>query len=195
MLCHTASALADLCKREFGKTIAFDDISTFDLSVSFGLDQTELDHLMVRGHQPEVLAAMEPIEGALEALSHWTMNDYPIAVVTGRPPSSVEASLAWLDHHAVPYSELTFVDKYGRADHASGNATALSLETLFARPFALAIEDAPQMAARLLRHTTLPVALLERPWNRSETIAQADNAHRLHRCRDWPHVMQRFAAP
>jgi hypothetical protein len=38
VLCETARALVALLQSHFGRTVAFDDVISFDLAVSFGLN-------------------------------------------------------------------------------------------------------------------------------------------------------------
>lgn len=195
VLCETARALTRLLEREFGKIVAFDDIHTFNLGESFGIGETELQHLMECGHQPDVLAGFEPVAGAREELTRWADAGYEIEIVTGRPAATLEASTTWLERHGMPYSSIIFVDKYGRELMAEGAHRAISLEALYAREYCLAIEDAPHMAGYLLANMRMPVAVIQRPWNINNPIAESETRARLFRCRDWEHITELFPAP
>jgi hypothetical protein len=100
--------------------------------------------------------------------------------------------MTWLRAYGIPFDELIFVDKYGRALMQEDGVRALSLEALAAMPFALAVEDAPGMVAFLLEHTRMPVAIMDRPWNRRAAFPSSNG--RGIRCRDWAAIMERFPA-
>ena len=195
VLCETARGLAALLEQEFGKNVPFENITEFNLETSFSLTASEIDHLMHKGHQPEFLEALPPVAGAIDGLRCWNRLGYEISVVTGRPPSCLDVSHAWLAKYGVEAGSMVFVDKYGRmtADDLSGHA--ISLDALRSLDFCLAVEDAPNMAAFLVQHMAMPVVVLERPWNTGAEIAEGDAEDRLHRCRDWMHVMEHFPEP
>ena len=190
VLCETARALAGLLQREFGRTVAFESIHTFDLGKSFSLRAGELDRLMEMGHQPEFLRTLEPVPRAAEALRRWSDAGLRLAVVTGRPPVTRPPCEAWLRAHGIPFDELIFVNKYGRTLMQDHEVQALSLDELAVMPFALAVEDAPGMVAFLLEHTRVPVAIMDRPWNRQAAFPSSNG--RGIRCRDWAAIAERF---
>src|SRR5690606_29553975 len=112
------------------------------------------------------------------ALKQWEEQGFDIAIVTGRPPESIEVSLEWLAKHRIPHASFTVVDKYSRftTDHPS----AITLAELSTRRFHLAVEDSLPMALFLADRMKVPVALLYRPWNRSDV-----EHSRIGRYRDW----------
>lgn len=163
VLCETARGLLGLLEREYGKRVAFEDLTNFDLEISLGMPKAEFEHFFKLVHHPDELRGYDPIPEALAALDGWSRAGYEIAIVTGRPTAAREVSLEWLAAHQVAYHSFTMVDKYGRE---KGNG-ALSMAELTAMEFSLAIEDAPQMAQYLAGSMATPVALVDRPWNRS----------------------------
>jgi uncharacterized HAD superfamily protein len=165
VLCHTARHCLRLIQREFGKSIAFEQLITFDLGAACALQPDEAAHLYRIVHDPGELLCLEPVDGAISALQQWAGAGYEIAIVTGRPPFTYEASRAWLTRHEVPYQSFTVVDKYGRFDAAG--TIAITLEELAARHFCWAVEDSAPMAAYLAETMRTPVGLLDRPWNRN----------------------------
>lgn len=187
VLCETARGIAGLLEREFGKTVRFEDIATFDLAVAFGLNVAEIDHLMRLTHLPANLAAMAPVDGAVPALRRWAARGGQVAVVTGRPASCFEASRDWLQRHGVPHDALIFVDKYGRPDPHPAAVGARTLDQLRCMEFALAVEDSPQMVTFLCEHMRMPVVVLDRPWN-ARLAAPAGAGRAPHRCRSWSEV-------
>ncbi|HEY1269725.1 MAG TPA: GNAT family N-acetyltransferase [Candidatus Binatia bacterium] len=166
VLCETARALLAIAEREFGKTIPFDQLNTFEVGEACGLDSHEIHELFRLAHHDEELLAMAPITDAVEILRQWAKAGREIAIVTGRPPSTHDVSRAWLARHDVPHHDFVMVDKYGR--FSTENTIAITLLELAARRFSFAVEDSPTMAKFLAHEMKVPVALLDRPWNQIE---------------------------
>jgi uncharacterized HAD superfamily protein len=171
VLCETARALLAIAEREFGKTIHYDQLNTFEVGEACGLEIREIAELFRIAHQADELLAMTPIEEAASVLEQWAGAGYEIAVVTGRPPSTYDASVEWLALHKLPYDAFIIVDKYGR--FPTENTIGIALPELSNRRFSFAVEDSPTMAKFLAAEMRVPVALLDRPWNR------ASDAHAL----------------
>jgi uncharacterized HAD superfamily protein len=165
VLCETARALLAIVEREFGKTILYDQLNTFEVGEACGLQNHEVTELFRIAHHPEELLGMAPIKEALSVLRQWSEAGHEIAIVTGRPPSTHESSIEWLAVHGLPYDTFIMVDKYGRftAEDAAGR----KLSDLAGRRFSFAVEDSPTMAKYLADEMKVPVALLDRPWNRA----------------------------
>jgi uncharacterized HAD superfamily protein len=164
VLCHAARHFLLIVERDFGKKIAYDQLTHFDVGRSCGLTNAERNELYRIVHRADELMSMKPIGEAVEVLAEWSDMGYEIAIVTGRPPDSAEVSLAWLAKHRVPHHSFTVVDKYSR--FAPDGAGAISLAELAARRFCWAVEDSLPMARYLREQMRLAVALLDRPWNR-----------------------------
>ncbi|NLC57751.1 MAG: bifunctional metallophosphatase/5'-nucleotidase [Armatimonadetes bacterium] len=190
VLCETAAALCQLLRQEFGKHLPVEAITDFDLEVSFGLTRREWQHLMARAHEPDFLCRLAPVPQAAETLRELAGRGCPIHVVTGRPPSTEEASRAWLDQQGIPYDALLFVDKYDRPDPNPGAAAPLTLAELSARRFRAAIDDSPTMIRFLAEQMDAPVLVLDRPWNRAGLPVPAGAARRVRRCHSWPEIAQ-----
>ncbi len=164
VIASTVKALIDIAKREFGKTVTYEQITDFDLKKSFQLSQNEYDHLFEVVHRPKEILNMEVIDGAIEILNSWSSKGYPISIVTGRLTSTYDSSLEWLSKHNVPYDSFTIVDKYSRPNMDPN--IAIPLEQLSDMAFHLAVEDSAAMAKFLSNDMNTAVALLDRPWNR-----------------------------
>jgi uncharacterized HAD superfamily protein len=67
------------------------------------------------------------------------------------------------------------VDKYGR--FAPDGSQCISLEGLMKHSFSWAVEDSPIMAMYLASQMKIPVALLDRPWNRKDTNHELVSRH------------------
>lgn len=179
VLCETARHFLVIVERQFNKRIGYEELTDFDVGSSCGLTATETDELYRIVHRPDELMRMAPIAAAIAALRQWQYDGYDIAIVTGRPPDSLAPSLAWLARHCVPYDSFTMVDKYGR--FSTHNTLAIGLEELARREYCWAVEDSLPMAQFLATQMNLPVALIDCPWNRSES----DHAN-VGRYGDWP---------
>ena len=188
VLSDTTSAFLNVLQREFGKIVNFEDIFSFDLKASFNLTDSEYEHFFHRVHQADVIMSFAPMEGAIAALESWAERDYQIAIVTGRLTSAYEASLDWLAKHEVPYHSFTMVDKYSRGN--TDPKIAVSMEAFSEKKFSLAVEDSAKMALHLSQKMGIPVALIDRPWNR-----RADLNHRISRYTSWYDIQNDFQTP
>ena len=178
VLCHAARHFLVVVEREFGKRIGYEQLTNFDVGHSCGLDPRERDELYRIIHRPDELLSMAPVDEAISVLKQWEEQGFEIAIVTGRPPESIEVSLEWLARHRISHASFTVVDKYSR--FTTDSTAAISLTELSARRFCWAVEDSLAMARYLADEMKVPVVLLDRPWNRSE-----DEHIRISRYRDW----------
>jgi len=188
VLSDTTSAFLKILKLEFGKKVNFEDIFTFDLKASFNLTDSEYAHFFHRVHQADVIMSFAPMEGAIGALEDWVKQGYQISIVTGRLTSAYEASLDWLAKHKVPYHHFTMVDKYSRENIDTD--IAVSMEEFSEMKFSLAVEDSAKMARHLSQKMGIPVALIDRPWNRG-----ADLDHKISRYTSWYDIRNDFQTP
>ncbi len=195
VLSLTIDRLADLLVVRHGRRVAVDDVVDFDLGRSFGLAPPELEEFMRLAHEPEHLAALEPAPGAAAALGLWSEHGYRVEVMTGRPPSAAPASRAWLARHDIPHARLACVDKYARRDWQAADEPALPFAQLGARSFVLAVEDSLEVAVELVSRWQIPVALMDRPWNRDLSRLAPGIVGQLVRCRSWSEVSARFPDP
>ncbi len=191
VLCETAHAFLDVVEREFGRRYAFEDIRFFDLEKSFHLNREEYDYLMELMHDPDMLRLMEPMPCVQDVLGRWSADGVRIAIVTGRPPKTEAVCHEWLQQYAVPYDRLLFVDKYGRAPAHEVGVEVIAPDDLTEMGFFMAVEDAPAMIEFLIGKTDVPLAVLDRPWNRSLDLGGADD--RVVRCKDWSAVAGAFS--
>ncbi len=202
VLAETARMFLRVLERDFGRRVAFDDLHSFHLGESLSLDEPELADFMDAIHHPAELAAIDPKPHAVVALAGWAELGYEIFVVTGRPRETRAASIAWLERHGVAFTEFHFLDKYSTTYDAvrADPEGALTLADLAELDFLLAVEDFAGIAPRLATEMGIPVALLDRPWNRhleSTDDRQGDDRGdaSVVRCLDWLEIRRRFAQP
>lgn len=188
VLSDTTREFLNILKHEFGKSVDFEDISSFNLKVSFNLSDNEYAHFFDRVHQADVIMGFPPIEGAISVLEDWIHLGYQISIVTGRFTTAYEASLSWLAKYKVPYHSFTMVDKYSREN--IDTQLAISMAEFSEMKFCLAVEDSATMALHLSRQMGIPVALMDRPWNR-----KVDLTHNLKRFASWSEIRKEFKNP
>ncbi len=181
VISESTRTYVDIVKQEFGRDVAYEQLTVFDLKQSFGFTQAEFDHFFDKVHQADVILSFRPIPDAIDVLSAWADEGYEISVVTGRLASSEDASREWLTANEVPFDSLTMVDKYSRPHDDNGNA--VSLDRLAQMEFCLAVEDSPDMARYLCQTMKTPVALFDRPWNQS-----VESNGILSRYETWKHI-------
>ena len=195
VLAQTIPSLVALLERHFGRRVEIEDVVHFDLGRSFGLDPDELVEFMRLVHEPQVLAALEPKPGAVPTLTSWIERGYAVAVMTGRPPSAASASRRWLREHRIPHTSFACIDKYAREDWAGPADRALPFDALADLSFALAVEDSLEVAALLVERCGVPVALMDRPWNRDLSGLGPATRASIVRCRGWAELAERFPNP
>jgi len=178
VLCETARRFLVIIEREFGKHMPYEKLTNFNLEHACGLSAAERAELYRIIHQRDEIISIEPMEEAIAVLTGWAAAGYEIAIVTGRPPDTYEASVDWLVRHDIPYHSFTVVDKYGRFQ--TENTIGLTLSELAYRQYCWAVEDSLPMAQFLAQKMKVPVALLDRPWNRQEILHAL-----ITRCDDW----------
>ena len=178
VLCQTAQHFLTILERDFGKKFSFEQLTDFDVGEACELTVKERKELYRIVHHDDELLSIPPIPGAVEVLQQWSAARYEIAIVTGRPPDTYESSVQWLKKHGVPHNKTLIVDKYGR--FAPDGSQCISLEALRNHSFCWAVEDSPIMALYLASQMKVPVALLDRPWNRKDTHHELVSRHK-----DW----------
>jgi beta-phosphoglucomutase-like phosphatase (HAD superfamily) len=190
ILSETALGFTEMLEQVFGKRVEFESIFTFDLGHAFGLSPEDTAELMQRMHEPDVLMALRPVPGARDGLRAWREAGVEVHIVTGRPPATRAVSEQWLLAHDMPCTTLMFVDKYARAYPSGAWEAAITLDQLRSLQFCLAVEDSPVMIQFFAKSTTVPLVILDRPWNRREP-----EGGRATRCLNWGDIMRRFPRP
>ncbi len=173
VLCETARTLSRLAGEMFGRDVPYERITRFNLQLAFRLDESQIDALMRRAHEPGFLLALPPAPGAEEGLRRIAAAGHTVCIVTGRPASTEAASRGWLERHGLPAFEILSVDKYGRAkgERTPDGRRALTPGEFAAIPFDAAVEDAPDALDLLASRARCRVFVFDRPWNAGYPLA------------------------
>lgn len=178
ILADTSSSLIHIAEKEFRKKVPFEELTSFDLKVSFDLTQDEYEGFLDMAHQPDEILNLAPIQEAIQALEQWSASGYQISIVTGRPTSTYDTTLAWLTRHEVPYDNFFMVNKYARP--SMDETIALPMQAFSEMKFHFAVEDSYDMAVYLAHSMDTQVLLYDRPWNRS-----TNHNRKIKRFRSW----------
>ncbi len=192
VLSATIERLVDLLHELHDRRVEIETVRDFDLARPFGLDEDGIRRFMDVAHADAVIESIAPHAGAAEVLDRWSAAGHSITLVTGRPPITTDASRRWLETHGMKHDALHHLDKWGRPDWNDGGLPALRFEDLPAFGFELAVEDSLSTAVRLVEDFGLPVALMDRPWNREVAHLPRRIRDQLVRCRDWQDVARVF---
>ncbi len=185
VLSATIESLIDLLEERHDRRVEVEDVLHFDLERSFGLAADQLHGFMDHAHSDEVLEALVPAEGAAQALDDWQGAGHEIRLVTGRPPSTHAASRRWLEAHKMAFTSLAHLDKWARPNWNRAGLPALRFDDIHEIGFALAVEDSLETAVPLVEDFDIPVALMDRPWNRDISRLSTRARDGLVRCTDW----------
>ena len=184
VLAETTRALAKNARTRFGKDISFENMTTFDLRISLQLQEDEYESFMLEVHTPEFLSALAPTADAPDVLDTWKQSGARIELVTGRPASSRQATIDWLEDHSIAYDSLEFIDKYRRYSEEP----SAQLSDLAGRNYRFAIEDSASVAAYLAENTSSQVLLYDRPWNQSGALEPGP----IQRVHSWREVLEKI---
>jgi len=192
VLSETIVALADLHERMHDRRVDPNEVEHFDLSKSFGLDTDEIESFMERAEADDFIESITPIPGAADVLSRWDAVGHRITLVTGRPPTTNAASRRWLGLHRICHDALHHLDKWNRPSWNSAGLPAIRFEDLPDFDFEFAVEDSLDTAVRLIEEFEIPVALMDRPWNRGVEVLSRKTRASLIRCSNWEEVAIAF---
>lgn len=192
VLSATVERLVDLLHELHDRRVPVEHVRDFDLAGPFGLDEVGIRQFMDVAHRDEVIESIAPHAGASDVLARWRQAGLSVTLVTGRPPMTTEASRRWLSTHRIPHDALHHLDKWGRPNWNEAGLPAIRFEDLPGFGFRFAVEDSLSTAIRLVEELELPVALMDRPWNRETGRLSPRVRDLLVRCRDWAEVARRF---
>jgi uncharacterized HAD superfamily protein len=187
VLGETSLMFLGLLKKEFGRDVAYNDLTSFSLAMSLGLNAEALAEFVRLAHTRDQLMSIVPVVGASDVLHHWHGRGVRISIVTGRPPDTQEISCEWLRATKIPYDRVLFVDKYRRS--VGSGLPLISLEDVPQMAFCLVIEDSLEVATYLSTRMGVPIVLKTCPWNMGEI-----DSTKLWRCNSWREIAETFDA-
>jgi len=188
VLSQTIESLIELLDHLHDRRVDVAEVRHFDLEKSFALDRAEIAHFMDQAHSDEIIESISPTEGAVEVLDSWGERGDKVRLVTGRPPTTHQASRRWLETHGLRHDSLHHLDKWQRPDWNLDALPALRFEDIESFDFDFAVEDSLDTAVRLVEEFEIPVALMDRPWNRGVSHLAKGTRSLLVRCFDWKDV-------
>lgn len=172
VLSRTAEALLKLAADEFGRVLAYDEVTNFNLQLTFNFTDEEMRRFSVLSHAYDNLIAYEPESGAVAGVKALAAKGHLVEFVTGRPATAHRATADWLERVGLGGFRVRYVDKYGRPCPQGDDLPRTLSPTEFAAiPYDLAIDDSP-LALDALRHRPeTKVIVFDRPWNRAYPLA------------------------
>ncbi len=192
VLCETIARLVDLLEHMHDRRVDPSQVEHFDLSRSFGLDSDETESFMERAHADDIIESIVPTPGAVDVLSAWTAAGHRITLVTGRPPKTNAASRRWLENHDLLHEARHHLDKWNRPSWNLTGLPAIEFDDIRDFGFEFAVEDSLDTAVRLIEEFEIPVALMDRPWNRAVESLSRKTRGSLIRCANWNQVAAVF---
>jgi len=172
VLCETAAALCRLAAREFGRTVAYENVRVFNLQEVFGLTDEEMRRFVVLSHTRNCLMDFAPTPGAVDGVRALRESGVEVNLLTGRPASSHRATEDWLASVGLGGFAVEYVNKYARSyAHRPGDPETVPLDALLARHYDFAIDDSPVVLKALAAWDRTDVLVFDRPWNRAYALA------------------------
>ena len=188
VLAKTIERLIDLLETMHDRRVDPSRVRDFDLTKSFGLDPDEIGPFMDRAHADDVIESIEPSIGAASVLQSWQAAGHRVTLVTGRPPTTNAASRRWLETHDLRHEALFHLDKWNRPSWNLDELPAIGFDEILEFGFDYAIEDSLETAVRLVEDFEIPVALMDRPWNRAVDSLSRKTRTSIVRCNDWAQI-------
>ena len=199
VLAQTGRMFLGVLAREFGRSVAFEQIHSYHLGDSF-----ESGARRARTSSCAWPTSPRPWRRSSRCPApprRWPAGGgrgYEIFVVTGRPPVTREMHprLARSPRHGVhrvplPGQVLEVLQRPAGADAGD----ALPWRICPGSSFTLAVEDFPGTVEHLAGTLGVPVALFDRPWNRKVAEPVGDGGAPIVRCRDWAEIRRCFPSP
>lgn len=172
VLSRTAEALLKLAADEFGRVLAYNAVTSFDLQLTFGFTDEEMRRFSTLSHTYEHLVAYEPVSGAVAGVKALAAKGHLVEFVTGRPATAHRATADWLARVGLGGFPVLYVDKYGRpCPRGDDLPRTLTPAEFAAIPYDLAIDDSPLALDALRDRPETKVVVFDRPWNRAYPLA------------------------
>ncbi len=187
VLCETARDLCGLVFRLFGKGCQYHEMELFDLQRAYGLTEAENRVLMENAHSEDFLGALKITPGADLAVRKLTEAGHEVTIVTGRPVTTAESSIRWLEKNNFPALSFRCLDKYNRWFMGeSSSPYYLSRENFSKMRFDFFVDDSPSAVQMLSERDDGQILVFDRPWNQMVSILPP----RMKRVTCWEQIMR-----
>lgn len=137
-----------------GRSARREDIVEYSYAASLGLSPKESAAVWTRFNESDGWSALPPISGARRFMERLRRLD-KIAIVTNRPETARDSTLAWLREHGMEHDEL----------HVTENPSKRAFVDGLGWMPRLVVEDAPHHAEEFSA-AGVPIVLVDYPWNR-----------------------------
>jgi uncharacterized protein len=162
---HYWDQFSALALNRFGVELPYERQKTWRIKE---LPPEDVGALVAETHGDELIAAAEPYEGAVEAVSRWHAAGHYIHITSHRTTAAHEATSRWLDAIGLEYDDLyCSMDKIGRC-------IELGIDLL--------IDDSPVNLGRAAE-AGIATATIRHPWNEAAIAPYGVIA-----ARDWPEL-------
>jgi uncharacterized HAD superfamily protein len=161
VLCDLGPAVAARIAERFGVATHPSTWRSYDLRLlRLGVPQDRFSAFLDETFADPALYTSSPVcEGAANALEELIRGGWQLVGITARPPQLAEATAQWLERHGLPVEEVHHTPVGTKAE------VARRLEV------AAMVEDNPGEAELVAE--VCESLLLERPYNRAETVVRA----------------------
>lgn len=183
VVADTGVLLADYANRCFNTNYTVNDMTDFDLKVSFKLSDDDY-YTFMTGFHHNCLVDIAPIDGAVDTIKKWNRLGYDPAIVTGRPTYANGYTLQWLKKHGLEDIRVYHVDKYNRLFNKNEDPLITPFNALHDMDVKFAIDDSLTSLNLLTDSKLCPFAVFTRPWN-SSFEASADATPPSFRASTW----------
>jgi len=179
------TAYLERFNREFKVNIQYEELTDFYyLEKRSGVELTQVNLFLDRVIRDEKFQlSHKPYVDATGVIGEWLKQGFSIHYITVRPTFTKKATVDWLRKHGFLEKNVT-LDLY---DTEGVYKTGVEYKCALSKKLELDIfiEDAVEIARTL----TIPVLLLDRPWNRAPGLSQ-----NVKRVKDWQEIDSIVAA-
>lgn len=164
-VCYTATKLTLFAAKMFERPYTEEDMTDYDLRVSFKLSEEEYRTYMRAFHETELLG-IKIFPHAATVIKKWQQRGWEPTIVTGRPTYTNEATRQWLDNHELFDIPIIHVDKYGTLFSTYEDKLITPFPKLKEMDVKFALDDAPNAFELISQLELCPAAIITRPWNK-----------------------------
>lgn len=148
--------------KRFGKNLTLDDVTQYDLTVSFGIDRTEFFEWF-RAAESDIYATSPIQVHAKNVLDKWNQL-HELFYITARSEDLRDVTEQWFSREQVAYDKIILTGSHNKLTAAKENKIELFME------------DKHDNAVELSEELNIPVLLFNTPYNQDPV---PKNVHRI----------------